>query len=64
MEMRRSKGGYDISLVLIAKRLRDVGEDVSHEPLPRRWVDLIHYLDDKEQKRDEGRQGEPEPRDR
>ena len=36
------------SLGLIAKRLRDDSEHVPHEPLPRRWVDLIRYLDEQE----------------
>ena len=26
-------------------------DDITHEPLPRRWVDLIHYLDEQERKR-------------
>jgi hypothetical protein len=29
-------------------RIRD--EDFAHEPLPERWVDLIHYLDEKERR--------------
>jgi hypothetical protein len=40
----------DSSLGLIAKRLRDDGEHVAHEPLPRRWIELIHYLDEQERK--------------
>jgi hypothetical protein len=32
-----------------ALRLRDDG--ITHEALPERWVDLIHYLDEQEQKR-------------
>jgi len=28
--------------------LRITNDDVTHEPLPERWVDLIHYLDEKE----------------
>jgi len=35
------KAGCDSSLDLIAKRLRDDGENVTREALPTRWVDLI-----------------------
>ena len=28
--------------------LRVKDEDLSHEPLPERWIDLIRYLDQKE----------------
>ena len=35
----------------IGKRLRGQDEDITHEPLPRRWVDLIRYLDEQERKR-------------
>lgn len=28
--------------------LRTANNDLTHEPLPERWVDLIHYLDEKE----------------
>jgi hypothetical protein len=34
-------------------RIRD--EEFAHEPLPKRWVDLIHYLDEKE-RREKARQ--------
>jgi hypothetical protein len=59
--MPRSKAGFDSSLDLIATRLRDDGENVTREPLPRRWVDLIHYLDAEERKT-ERRQAETDPR--
>ena len=29
-------------------------DDITHETMPKRWVDLIHYLDEEEQKRAEG----------
>ena len=35
----------------IGKALRAEGEDIAHEPLPKRWVDLIHFLDEQERKR-------------
>lgn len=28
----------------IGKALRATNEELTHEPLPERWVDLIHYL--------------------
>jgi hypothetical protein len=34
-------------LGLISKALRDNYEDVAKEPLPQRWVDLIHYLNER-----------------
>ena len=30
--------------------LRDKNDDFAHEPLPERWVDLIHYLDEQERR--------------
>ena len=30
--------------------LRVKDEDFAHEALPERWVDLIHYLDEKERR--------------
>jgi hypothetical protein len=50
------------SLGLIIKRARDGNLDITREPLPTRWVDLIHYLDEQEHTREQGRQPEPEPR--
>ena len=35
---------------LIGKKLRE--ETGSAEPIPRRWVDLIHHLDEEERKQD------------
>jgi hypothetical protein len=47
---------------LIAKRLRKEGEEVTRCELPRRWVDLIHYLDEQERMREE-RQAEARRKD-
>jgi hypothetical protein len=47
---RRSEIGYNQMFGLIAKRFREDGEHVAHEPLPQRWVDLIHHLDEQERK--------------
>jgi hypothetical protein len=30
--------------------LRIKDEEFAHEPLPERWVDLMHYLDEKERR--------------
>ena len=35
-------------LGLIGKALRSNYEDVAKEPLPERWVELIHYLNERE----------------
>ena len=32
----------------ITKALRAKFEDISNEPLPQRWVDLIHHLNERE----------------
>jgi hypothetical protein len=37
---------------LIGKKLRDESKNVAQEPLPRRWVDLIRYLDEQERQRE------------
>lgn len=39
-----------VALEAIDKRLRGQGEDIAREPLPRRWVDLLLYLDEQELK--------------
>ena len=45
----------------LTKALHDQFDDIAHQPLPQRWVDLIHYLDEEERK-GERQQAEPEPR--
>jgi len=45
----------------LGRTLRGHDEHITHEPLPRRWVDLIHLLDEQERKRSD-RQPEPEQR--
>jgi hypothetical protein len=35
---------------LLGKHLRNEGDDLTQEELPRRWVDLIKYLDEQERK--------------
>ena len=51
------------TIIDIGKRLRHQTNDITQEPLPRRWVDLIHYLNAKERTQSEVRdQPEAEPR--
>ena len=40
---------------LIGERLRADGATIAHEELPRRWVDLILYLNERERQRGEGK---------
>jgi hypothetical protein len=48
--MHRSNSIFDRSLEHIAQRLRDDHENVIREALPKRWVDLIHCLNELERK--------------
>ena len=59
--MRR---GQDSIFQRIGKALRGQGIEITQEPLPRRWVDLIHHLDERERTLSDGLQTEPEPRER
>ena len=47
---------HDSVLQRIGKALHLAHEDVLKEPLPQRWVDLILYLDEKEQERSKARE--------
>jgi hypothetical protein len=40
----------------LAKMLRSRFDEVVHEPLPQRWIDLIHYLNAKEKAQAEAHQ--------
>ena len=42
--------GHNSILRLLGKVLHDQDDDITHEPLPKRWVDLIHFLDEQERK--------------
>jgi len=42
----------------IGKALHVYIDDSTREPLPRRWVDLIHHLNDEERPHSEGDQRE------
>ena len=46
----------------LAKALHDQYDDIADQPLPRRWVDLIHYLDEQELKRAERSDAETDVR--
>ena len=35
----------------LGKALHLYDDDITHEPLPCRWADLIHYLDEQERSR-------------
>ena len=48
--MRHSEVGYEKTLGLITRRLREDSEQVTQDPLPTRWVDLIHQLDEQERR--------------
>ena len=56
--LRTSKAGLDSTFGLIAKRLRTENEDVAHEPLPERWVELIQHLNELERARERVQQSE------
>ena len=49
------------NLVAMGKNLRNRDEDITHQPLPRRWVDLIHYLDEQERLSSERSKPRAEP---
>lgn len=46
-----------VSLQYISKSLHAKFDHIANEPLPKRWVELIHYLNEKEQ-----REKRPPPR--
>ena len=45
-----SEVAYEKTLGLIAKTLREDSGQVTQEPLPTRWVDLILHLDEQERR--------------
>ena len=42
--------GHHSILGRLGKLLHDQDDHITHEPLPKRWVDLIHFLDEQERK--------------
>lgn len=55
------QGHYSI-LRRLGKVLHDRDDDITHEPLPKRWVDLIHGLNEKERRQADGAQQRPPDR--
>ena len=53
MGVLREKAGRDPTLRGIGRRLREDSEDTTREPLPERWVDLIHRLNERERMQSE-----------
>jgi hypothetical protein len=56
--------GQETILQRIGKVLRVQSNDITHQPVPSRWVDLILHLDEQERKGAERRRPEVEPRQR
>ena len=54
--------GLDLQSILerIGHALRTEHDKITNEPLPSRWVDLIHYLDDKDRQQAASRKPETE----
>jgi hypothetical protein len=50
--------GQDMIFQRLAMALRAHADDITQEPLPRRWVELINFLDEQEQKLAEVQQAE------
>ena len=48
--MQPSKDDLHSTLEFIAQKLRGDGENITRQKLPKRWVELIHYLDEQEQR--------------
>ena len=42
--------GQETLLRRLGKAFHIYADDIAHEPLPRRWVELIRYLDEQERK--------------
>jgi hypothetical protein len=56
--------GHDSILGRIGRVWHDRDDQITREPLPRRWVELIHRLNEEERKRTDARREEKRPRDR
>jgi hypothetical protein len=51
----------DALLRRITRAIHNQFQEIAHEPLPRRWVDLIHHLDAQERKGPERPEAVTEP---
>ena len=52
--------GQDTILSRLGRAFHLYADDIAREPLPQRWVDLIHYLDEEERKRSDAQKAESE----
>jgi hypothetical protein len=52
--------GQDTILRRLGKAFHVYVDETAHEPLPRRWVELIRYLDEQERKRSDNQRSERE----
>ena len=52
---------HDSAFGRLAKALHLHYDEIANEPLPRRWVELIHYLDERERKSTQHSGNEAEP---
>jgi hypothetical protein len=52
--------GQETILRHLGKVLHAYVDDITHEPVPRRWADLILYLDEEERRHEQDRQLEIE----
>jgi hypothetical protein len=51
----------DTLLMRLGAMFRILDIDIMREPLPHRWVELIHHLDERERKCSPERQSNPNP---
>ena len=51
----------DLILNRIGRVFQARTEDIAHERLPERWVDLIRYLDEQEHEREEAQRNKRSP---
>lgn len=59
--MGKSPIRQQVPLEQFGKFLRDKFDPITKKPLPKRWVELIHYLNKKErQERGEEARGKPQ----
>ncbi len=56
--------GKETLLRRLGREFHIYADDIAHEPLPRRWVELIRYLDEQERMRKDDRKVETQPSDR
>ena len=57
-------GPHETILQRLGKALHVQMDDITHEPLPERWVELIHQLNEQERTRERVQQAECKGRER